>query len=188
MRIILLGQPGCGKGTQAQRLVAAYHIPKLITGDMLRGAVEEGSALGKMADTYMRRGELLPDDIILSLMRERLSAPDCRRGYILDGFPRTIAQANGLDALMAAEGVPLDHVLLFEVPDAESRKRLRTRRTVEHRLDDIDDTVLHRLDVYRRATLPLVKFYEERSLVRRIPATGSMDEVHRHICSVIDGS
>jgi adenylate kinase len=185
MRLILLGVPGAGKGTQAAFITEHFGIPQISTGDMLRAAVKAGTPLGQQAQKIMEAGQLVPDDIMLGVVRERLTAPDCAKGFLLDGFPRTIAQAEGLEHA----GIGIDVVLEFDVPDAEIIERLSGRRVhpasgrtyhlkfnppqvagvddatgepLVQRADDQEDTVRKRLEVYHAQTLPLVKFYAER--------------------------
>ncbi|MBI2346134.1 MAG: adenylate kinase [Deltaproteobacteria bacterium] len=212
MRIVLLGQPGSGKGTQAQRLAAAQGIPRLTTGEMLRVAVRDGAPLGKDAKRYMERGDLVPDQLIVALMQERMGTADCARGYILDGFPRTRVQAEALDAMLTTVGAALQHVLLLEVDEAEIRRRLSGRRecpkcgstfhltaqppkvagvcdrcqtALVQRPDDQEATIARRLAVYVRETKPLIGYYEARGLLRRVTAPGGPDEVFRAISSLI---
>ena len=129
MKLILLGPPGAGKGTQAVRLVEHYGIPQISTGDILRKAVKEGTELGVLAKKYMDQGELVPDEVVIGIIRERIKEPDCSKGYILDGFPRTIAQAQALDEMLGKEGTSIDHVVNISVEDEEIIKRLTGRRT-----------------------------------------------------------
>lgn len=185
MKIILLGAPGSGKGTQAQSICQKHKIPQISTGDMLRAAVREGTPLGQQAKTIMEAGELVRDDIILNMIKERIAQPDCAKGFLLDGFPRTIAQAEGLEKM----GVKLDYVIELAVPDEEIVKRLSGRRVHEgsgrvyhllynppkkdclddvtgepliQREDDREETVRKRLEVYHRQTRPLIEFYRQR--------------------------
>jgi adenylate kinase len=185
MRIILMGPPGCGKGTQAERLKKIMNLPKLTTGEMLREAVQAGTALGRLANEYMTKGALLPDEVIIDLMREQMIGTECKEGYILDGFPRTLAQAEGLDAVLQELGHQIDHVVALDVPDEEIVARLSKRREEEDRADDTEETVRHRLDVYRDATLPLIAYYKSRGQLRKINAVGSIDEVLARLRSVI---
>jgi adenylate kinase len=203
MRIILLGPPGAGKGTQAKLLVERLQVPQISTGDMLRAAVKAGTPLGLEAKSVMERGGLVPDGVIIGLVRERLAAPDCARGFILDGFPRTAAQAEALEALLASLEVKLDHVLCLEVPSEALVARIAGRRTCKcgamshvqfspsrvagrcdacgaetfQREDDREETVRHRLDVYAAQTAPLIRFYQQRGLLRAIPGTGEIAEI-----------
>jgi adenylate kinase len=204
MRLILLGPPGAGKGTQANFIREKFGIPQISTGDMLRAAVKAGTPLGKEAKKVMDAGHLVSDDIIMGLVKERLKEPDCRRGYLFDGFPRTIPQA---DALRNA-GVAIDYVLEIDVPDEEIITRMSGRRVhpgsgrVYHvkfnppkaagkddatgeplvqRDDDREETVRKRLDVYRAQTRPLVDYYKKHAAdrYRRISGTGSVEEIRR---------
>jgi adenylate kinase len=202
MRLILLGPPGAGKGTQANFIREKFGIPQISTGDMLRAAVKAGTALGLAAKKVMDSGQLVSDDIIIGLVKERLKAPDCQRGYLFDGFPRTIPQAEALKR----EGVALDHVLEIDVPDQEILTRMTGRRVhpasgrVYHvkfnppkaegkddatgeplvqRDDDREETVKKRLEVYRQQTRPLVDYYQRQAGAKysRISGSGSLDEV-----------
>jgi adenylate kinase len=202
MRLILLGPPGAGKGTQANFIREKFGIPQISTGDMLRAAVKAGTPLGLAAKKVMDSGQLVSDDIIIGLVKERLKARDCKRGYLFDGFPRTIPQAEALKR----EGVALDHVLEIDVPDQEILTRMTGRRVhpasgrVYHvkfnppkaegrddatgeplvqRDDDREETVKKRLEVYRQQTRPLVDYYQRQAGAKysRISGTGSLDEV-----------
>ncbi len=213
MRIILLGAPGCGKGTQAQRLTDRFHIPKLTTGDMLRSAVRAGSALGREAEQFMNSGALVPDAVMIGLIRERLTEKDCAAGFLLDGFPRTVAQAEALDVTCRAVRQTIDNVLEFEVPESEILQRLTGRLVcdkcgagyhavtqppqiagkcdrcdgnVVRRADDSDTTVRKRLNVYREATEPMIAYYAGLGVVRKVNAVGTVDEVFERLCSLID--
>ncbi len=203
MRIVLLGPPGAGKGTQAKLLVERLQVPQISTGDMLRTAVKAGTPLGLEAKAIMDRGELVPDTVIIGLVRERLQGPDCAGGFILDGFPRTLAQAEALDVLLADLGVKLDRVLCLEVPTEELVARIAGRRTCKcgamfhvrfspsrvpgrcdvcggetfQRDDDREETVRSRLAVYQAQTAPLIRFYQQRGLLRCIPGTGDISEI-----------
>jgi adenylate kinase len=211
LNLILLGPPGAGKGTQAERLQQDFDLAYIATGDMLRAAVAEGTELGKKAKEYMDRGELVPDDIIIGVILERVKGDEARDGFLLDGFPRTIAQAEALDQALAKLGRKLTAVLLIDVPDDEIIRRLSGRRVsksgrVYHvefdppkhegrcdvdgspliqREDDKPETIRKRLDVYHRQTAPLVQYYEERSLLRRFDGTRSPTEVHDHIRATV---
>lgn len=173
MHLILLGPPGVGKGTQAQKLKEKFGIVQVSTGDMLRDAVAKGSALGKQAKTFMDRGELVPDDVIVGVVRERLESADMKRGFILDGFPRTVGQAEALKKT----NVPIDHVLCFTAPDALVLERISGRQKQESRHDDDLDTAKKRLGVYHSQTKPLVDYYRQTGLLREIKATAAIEEV-----------
>ena len=194
MRIILLGPPGAGKGTQAKLLIERLGIPQISTGDMLRAAVKAGTPLGEEAKAYMDRGGLVPDAVIIGLVRERLQVPDCSRGYILDGFPRTAAQAEALETTLKDLLLSLDHALCLEVPSEDLVSRIAGRRTCRNcgamyhlrfspsKREAICDacggeTVRQRLLVYEEQTAPLIRFYDRRGLLRRIPGTGEIAEI-----------
>jgi adenylate kinase len=179
--VVFFGPPGSGKGTQASSLAERAGIPQLSTGDMLRRAVVEGSPLGKQAKAIMDRGELLPDEIIIGLMKDRIAAPDCRDGFILDGFPRTIAQAEALEKLFRESGRKVDAVLNLRVDEREVTERMSGRAAAEGRSDDKPQTIRERLRVYREKTEPLISWFEKRGLLVHIDGTGSVDEVSRRI-------
>ena len=182
MRIVFIGPPGAGKGTQAQKIVERYMIAHLSTGDMLRAARDAKTPLGLKADEFMSRGELVPDDIIIDLIRERLQSLDCRRGYLLDGFPRTIAQAEALDAMLASQNTPLDVVLELQVPEDELFRRLAGRG----RADDKPEVIRQRLVAYRTQTEPLLDYYRRKNLLRSVDGVGTVDEIFERIRAILD--
>ncbi len=173
MRIVFIGPPGAGKGTQAERLIETYQMVHLSTGDMLRAARDAKTEVGQKADQYMSGGQLVPDEIIVAIIAERLQQPDCDKGYLLDGFPRTIAQAEALDKMLAEKGTPLDVVLELQVPEEE----LFTRLAGRGRADDTPDVIRQRLVAYREQTEPLLKYYTERNQLKSIDGTGTVDEI-----------
>jgi len=178
IKVVFLGPPGAGKGTQAVRIAERYNVPHISTGDILRAAVKEGTELGKLAKSYMDRGELVPDEVIIGIIRERLSQSDVKeRGFILDGFPRTIAQAEALDELLKELQLPLDKVIYLNVDDEEIVKRLLTRG----RADDTEDVIRNRLKVYREQTAPLVDYYTEKGLLVEICGVGEIEEITKKI-------
>ena len=208
LNLILLGPPGAGKGTQGVRLSEDFGLPYIATGDMLRAAVEEGTDLGRQAKQYMERGDLVPDEIIIGVILERVESEEARDGFLLDGFPRTLPQAEALDEELEKLDRRLTAVLLIEVGDDEVVRRLAGRRIsatsgrVYHvefdppktagrcdvdgsrliqREDDKEETIRKRLEVYHRQTAPLIEYYEERGLLRRFDGTRSPNEVHDHI-------
>jgi adenylate kinase len=185
MRLILLGPPGAGKGTQAQRLVEKYGIPQLSTGDMLRAAVKAGTPLGLKAKAVMEAGQLVSDEIVLGLLEERLAQSDTKSGFILDGYPRNLAQANALDALLARVGQPLDAVVKLNVPDAAIVKRCEIRFEQEHRADDNPETVRKRLAVYAEQTAPVADFYARRGLLTEIDGVGAIEAIGDRVLAAL---
>ena len=208
MRIVLLGAPGSGKGTQAKKLMADKNIPQVSTGDMLREAVDTGTRFGLKAKSIMEAGNLVPDEVVLGIISERLSQPDAQDGFILDGFPRTTQQALDLEELLDQIGTPLDTAVLMDVDFDILMKRLTGRRTCSltgkllnvyfssqdeldectdaggeliQREDDNEETIRNRLDVYRENTEPLIEFYKEREKLTTIDAEGGIDEVYERL-------
>jgi len=216
MRLVLLGAPGSGKGTQAQKLVLGYGIPQVSTGDLLRDAVARATPLGLEAKAAMDAGKLVADRIVLAMIRERLSRPDAARGFILDGFPRNVAQADALNGLLAEMGQPLDAVVLLDVDTKILFQRLTGRRTCRRcarvfniytnppgeapdcqggqphdlfqRPDDNEETIGHRLEVYEAQTRPLIAYYRKRRLLKAIDATGELDDVYARLERAIPGT
>lgn len=215
MNLILLGPPGAGKGTQAQRLVQAHGLVQLSTGDMLRAEVRSGSALGRRVDEVMKSGALVSDDIVIEAIENRIAAPEARNGVILDGFPRTVPQAQALDAMLQKHGRKLDHVILMEVDETALIDRLAGRFSCRncgaayhetnnrpqkdgvcdncggsdfvHRPDDRPETVVKRFEVYRRDTAPILPYYRDRGILKTIDGMGEIDEVTRAIEGIIGG-
>jgi adenylate kinase len=211
LNLILLGPPGAGKGTQAERITEDFDLPYIATGDILREAVKSGTDLGRKAKEYMDKGELVPDDIIIGVILQKVQAPEAADGFILDGFPRTIAQAEALDGAFAKLDRRLTAILSLEVPDEEVIRRLSGRRVspagrpyhVEfnppkvpgkcdvdgsdliQRDDDKPEVIRKRLEVYHRSTSPLVQYYEDRGLLRRFDGTRPPTEVHDHVRATI---
>lgn len=181
MRIALLGPPGSGKGTQGVVLRETYGIPHVSSGELLRAAVREGTDLGRKAKAFMDAGELVPDDLVLAMMKERLAKDDCRRGFLLDGFPRTRAQAEALTTMLSEAATPLDHVVSLSVAEGEIVARLRGRREQEGRADDSDETVIARMRVYTAETAPLLDYYRSRGLLREIDGVGKPEEISGRI-------
>jgi adenylate kinase len=185
MNLILLGPPGAGKGTQGHRLSERYNIPEISTGDILRLAVRQGTPLGREAKSYMDRGALVPDEVMVGIVRERLTQADTERGFILDGFPRTVAQAEALAHLSQGQQRPIEHVISIEVPQEELLQRLAGRRQLEGRHDDTDEAIRHRLEVYKRETAPLIDYYRRQGLLRCIAGVGTIDEIFQRIAVVL---
>jgi len=212
MRLVLLGAPGAGKGTQAKKLIEKYGIPQISTGDILRKAVADGTPLGKEAKSYMDKGELVPDSVVIGLVKERIAQDDCKKGYILDGFPRNTAQAEVLDKVLAEMKAPLDSALSVDVPKDDLLKRLTGRRTCRNcqqmynvylspskkggvcdkcggelfqRDDDKEATIKNRLDVYEKSTAPLIAYYGKKNILKSVEGTGSIDDIFNKVCAVI---
>ncbi len=213
MRIVLMGPPGCGKGTQGKMLEAKWGIPQLSTGDMLRAAVREGTEVGLQAKAFMDRGELVTDDVIVGIMRERLAKSDCQGGYILDGFPRTQGQAEALDQMLAQMQQELTAAVNLDVTDEDVVARLSGRRQCRscgtgyhvsfkpakqdgvcdscggelyQRDDDNEQTVRDRLRVYKTQTEPLLAYYENKGLLRNISGTGSIDSIFERVIQAVE--
>lgn len=182
MQMVFIGPPGAGKGTQAERIVTTYGMAHLSTGDMLRAARDAQTEVGKKAEHYMAAGQLVPDDIIVAIIAERLEQPDCQNGFLLDGFPRTIPQAEALDAMLTQRGEPLDIVLELRVPEEELFQRLAGRG----RADDNPDTIRQRLFAYREQTEPLLEYYEKQSLLHSVNGLGTVDEVFGCVKTELD--
>ncbi|MBD1921516.1 adenylate kinase [Microcoleus sp. FACHB-831] len=176
-RLIFLGPPGAGKGTQAKILADVCEIPHISTGDILRNAKAEGTPLGLKAKSYMDRGELVPDDLILDLIRERLNQPDAKAGWILDGFPRNVNQANFLDNLLREMSQGCDRVVNMEVADEVLVERMLGRARKEGRADDTPEVISHRLEVYRQQTAPLIDYYSDRQILVSVDGDRSLNEV-----------
>jgi len=213
MNVVLLGPPGSGKGTQAKRIEQIHGITQLATGDMLRSATLSGGELGLRVKSIMDSGQLVPDDIIIDMIADRIDPPDCRNGFVLDGFPRTLAQARALDQMLAKRGRRLDHVIEFEVDEAALVDRLAGRFTCQQcgasyherdnrpkvdgvcdvcgaceficRADDRPETVKARLDVYHRQTAPILPYYRERDILRRVNGMAEIDSVTRAIEKIL---
>lgn len=212
MRLVLLGAPGAGKGTQAKKLIEKYGIPQISTGDLLRAAVAAGTPLGKEAKSYMDKGELVPDSVVLGMVGERLRQDDAKKGYILDGFPRNTIQAEALDRMLDSLKMPLDAALSVDVPFDDLMKRLTGRRTCRlcgqmynvyfnspkengkcdkcggelfQRDDDREETIKKRLEVYNSQTAPLIEYYGRKSILKTVSGTGSIDDIFNKVCKAL---
>ncbi len=214
MNLIFLGPPGAGKGTQAKRVIKAFDVPQISTGDIFRAAVKEGTEMGKKAKEYMDKGELVPDEIVVGIVADRLKQADCEKGFLLDGFPRTIPQADALGKVLDEMGRKLNHVLALIVPDEELMKRLTGRRVckkcgaefhvmfkppakegvcdlcggeVYQRSDDNEESISVRLQEYHKQTKPLLDYYTERNLARKVDGLGGFDEVFERVTNALRG-
>jgi len=187
MNIILFGAPGAGKGTQAEKLVAKYGLVQFSTGDMLRAAISAGTDLGKRAKEIMDRGDLVSDDIIVGMIAARLDDKDCANGVILDGFPRTVAQAEALDEMLASKGLSLDGVIEIRVDEAALFARIENRaaETGGARSDDNADTLRKRLAVYHENTAPLLPYYQDKGVLKSVDGMATIDEVAAQIESIL---
>ncbi|MEZ4364406.1 MAG: adenylate kinase [Kofleriaceae bacterium] len=210
MRMILVGPPGAGKGTQAAKLVETYQIPHISSGDMLRECVKEGTELGLKADAFMKAGQLVPDEVVIGMILERIRKDDCSKGFILDGFPRTRPQAEALDVAMRQAGVELEAVVLIEIPDQMVIDRLSGRRTdrvtgkiyhmifnppppeavptLVQRKDDTVEAATTRVTKYHSETAPVIPFYEAKGLVRRVDGVGAPEDITARITTALRGA
>ena len=186
MNLLLLGPQGSGKGTQAARIAAEYGIPHVATGDMFRAAMDAGTALGRRIRPLYEAGELIPDDVTIELIEERLAEDDARDGFVLDGFPRNLAQAQALDAMLSAIGRDLDAILFFDVPEAVVRDRIAGRARAEQRTDDTPEALTRRLAIYREQTVPVVEHYRASGKLVPLHADRTIDEVFVEIQRALD--
>jgi len=193
MRVILLGPPGAGKGTQSQRLVVKHRIVQLSTGDMLRAAIKAGTPIGKKAEAIMARGELVPDEVVVGIIDQRIDQPDAKGGFVLDGFPRTVMQAEALDGLLAKRGLKLDGVVELKVDegillDRIARRLAETKARGEAvRADDNPESFKIRLGAYRQQTAPLIDYYRSKGQLKSVDGMAGMDDVTRSIAAVLPG-
>jgi|SRR6478735_878853 len=206
MRLVLVGPPASGKGTQAAILRSRFSVPQISTGDMLRAARRDGTPLGKEAERYMNAGQLVPDETVIGLVDERLSLPDAAAGFILDGFPRTVPQAEALDRVLTGHGTEIDHVVQIDVPRELLVERATLRRTdkrtghiyhlkynppppdadLDHRADDREETVIARLNQYDAMTAALLPYYAARNLLRRVDGVGPAEQVTERLLQAIN--
>jgi adenylate kinase len=214
MNLILLGGPGAGKGTQAKKLIEKFQIPQISTGDILRAAVKDGTEMGRKAKEFMDAGKLVPDEVVIGIIKDRLAQPDCKKGFILDGFPRTVPQAEALDKVLGGLGMKIDHTVSIEVDEEALVERLTGRRTCKsaacgqmfhikftppkkdmvcdkcgtelyQRDDDNETTVRSRLSTYNQATAPLIDYYGKKGLLRPIKGVGSIDDIFNKIVGIV---
>ena len=187
MRLIIFGPPGAGKGTQAKKITDKYMTAHISTGDMLRAAVKNGTELGVLASSYMEKGELVPDGVVIGIIKDRIAEKDSRNGFMLDGFPRTVPQAEALSEMLNSEGKTIDAVISIEVADEEIVKRILERQKIEGRRDDSEEVVRNRLRVYRNQTEPLKSYYAEEGVLFEVDGMGSIDDVFGRIDGVLTG-
>ena len=185
MRVLLIGPPGAGKGTQASRIADHFDLARIATGDLLREQVVDGTELGKVAKAYMDRGDLVPDDLVIEMTRDRMVEANEEGGYVLDGYPRTLAQAEAAYRWALARGIPFDLTLYFEIEEQELLARLAGRAREEHRSDDAEETVRHRLEVFANQTRPLVDYYQRRGILVPINAVGPIDAISEEIFATL---
>ncbi len=176
-RLIFMGPPGAGKGTQAKIICDDLKIPQISTGEILRASIQAGKELGLKAKKYMDAGDLVPDEVVIGIIRERIVEPDCKNGFLLDGFPRTIEQAKALDEMLKELNRNLDVVLNLSVPEDELLKRLLERAKIEGRSDDNEETIKNRLNNYNQKTFPLIQYYREKGLLKEINGVGSIEQI-----------
>jgi adenylate kinase len=188
MRVVLLGPPGAGKGTQAGRIAERFGGVHIATGDILRANAERGTDLGRRASAYMDRGDLVPDEVIIDMVLERVGEMDGDEGFVLDGFPRTVPQAEALDRRLAELGWPLDAVVSFEIDEDELRERLAGRAEQQDRAEDDDEgAIRRRLDLFDRETEPLLDYYDRKGLLARVGARGGVEDVTERIAAALAG-
>jgi len=183
--ILILGAPGSGKGTQGKILAERLGLPKITTGDILRAAMKAGTPLGVEAKKYYDDGKLVPDSVVLGMIKDELARPEAKDGAIFDGFPRTAGQAELVDRTLAERGQRLNHILLLDVTEDELVRRMRQRSQIEGRTDDTPEAIATRLQVYQRDTAPLIAHYAQRGIVHRVPGTGTVDEITGEIKRII---
>lgn len=185
MYILILGAPGSGKGTQGKLLAERLGLPKITTGDILRAAMKAGTPLGVEAKTYYDAGKLVPDSVVLGMIKEELNRPEAKNGAIFDGFPRTAGQAELVDRTLAERGQRLNHILLLDVTEEELVRRMQKRAQIEGRTDDTPEAIATRLQVYQRDTAPLIAHYAQRGIVHRVPGSGTVEEITGEIKRII---
>jgi adenylate kinase len=185
MRVLLIGPPGAGKGTQAARIAAHFDLARIATGDLLREEVAAGSQLGRTAKAYIDQGDLVPDELVITITKARVVKANTQSGYILDGYPRTLAQAEAAHRWATARGVAFDLALVFEIGTDQLLARLIGRASKQGRSDDTEQTIRHRLEVFQTQTYPLVDYYQQRGILVRVDAVGPVDAITERICAVL---
>jgi adenylate kinase len=172
-----MGPPGAGKGTQAKIICENYKIPQISTGEILRASIQKGTEMGLQAKKFMDAGDLVPDEVVIGIIKERLAEADCKGGFLLDGFPRTIEQAKALDVLLKSMNLQLDAVINISVPDEELLNRLLERAKIEGRSDDNEETIKNRLNNYNQKTFPLIEYYRKAGILKEINGVGSVEQI-----------
>jgi len=188
LRLVVLGPPGAGKGTQAVKLAEHFACADVATGDIFRANVAEGTGLGRAAQEYMDRGDLVPDELVIAMVMDRLVESDCDGGFVLDGFPRTVNQAEALDRRLGGIAQPLEAALSFDVTEEELLRRLAGRAAAQHRADDAEQTIRHRLEVFAIKTRPLIDYYAHRGLLINVDAIGPIEVVTKRILAALEGN
>lgn len=187
LNIVLFGPPGAGKGTQSEKLINKYKIDHISTGDLFRKHLGEGTELGKLAQKYMDEGNLVPDEVVIGMVDDKINSTKNPNGFIFDGFPRTVAQAKALDELLVAKGTGISGMISLEVPEEELKKRIRERGKTSGRTDDQDEKKIeNRIKVYQEETLPVAEYYENQGKLKKINGIGSIDVIFANISAVID--
>ncbi len=184
--IIFLGPPGAGKGTQAKFICEKYKIPQISTGDILRNAIKEGTELGLKAKSYMDKGELVPDTVVIGIIEERIKQEDCKNGFLLDGFPRTVVQAEELKNLLKVMNRKIDVVINLDVPEEEIVKRLLNRAKIENRTDDTEPVIRNRMKTYYNQTYPLIEYYKKEGKLKNINGIGTVEEITKRIMDALE--
>jgi adenylate kinase len=185
MNIVLVGPPGSGKGTQAKIMSDHFRLPHISTGDIFREHLKKNTSLGQQAKLFINRGELVPDELVLGIVRDRLEKADCQTGFLLDGFPRNLPQAKALAALLPELGMRISHVLYLDVPENELFDRLKGRSIKEGRSDDSEETIRNRLKIYYEETMPLISYYQEAGLLQQIPGVGSVEDITQRLIDAL---
>lgn len=187
LNIVLFGPPGAGKGTQSENLIKKYNLTHIATGDLFRKHLGEGTELGKLAQKYMDQGNLVPDEVVIGMVEEKIEENLSGNGFIFDGFPRTVAQAESLDKMLSMHGLAISGMVALEVPEDELRKRIKERAKTSGRVDDQDDDkITNRIQVYQKETTPVAGYYKQQSKFHGIHGVGTIDGIFGEICSVID--
>lgn len=186
IHLIFLGPPGAGKGTQAKIIAKNYNIPQISTGEILRNAIQNGTELGKKAKEYIDSGKLVPDELVIEIIKERIQESDCVNGFLLDGFPRTLKQAEELDKLLKILNKKIDYVINIDVPEAELINRLLNRAKIEGRSDDTEPVIKNRMKTYYEQTYPLIDYYTKKGILSNISGVGSIEEITNKIIETIN--